>query len=293
MVLFGRKIARKQLEEYATSFPMVVRWVESFTFEHCEAFLTNETDVYFLQFGCFCPKLIAHMRDLGIEIHFINTEQMSRLESVKSNDQNQVSFPFEGAVFAFFHQHYCNSFVDYSLANIQLARRHLPKNTRFTLHCFYPTTNLSSSLLASNPKPFDSIFVGDAKSQHRKTTLACLPNTTIVQTMYGIGKDKLLNQHKILINLHFGPSYAIFEELRCIPALLNKIIVVSEISILDTAHPIYPFIVFVPIEEIPAKVADILANYDTYYNQLFSNREFNELEQHIKEYCSKVNKYQV
>lgn len=275
-VLFGRKIARRQLEDYANSFcECNVRWVDAFDSTQCA--LQDVTEAFFLQCGPMCARLIENLKLLRIVTHIINVEQLSRLNCI---EQDCVPFPFDAFIFQFFDDPFFKSLIDYSLANIHIARKRLRPHVTCTLHTFIPNNIHCNNV----EKKFDVVFVGDATSTYRQTILQALKNVTVLQTLYGRGRDKLVVQHKILINAHYGASYRVLEELRCTPYVLAKTIVVSEDSLVDPKHPICKFIIFVPKDQICDTVQYVLSNYDFFFEMLFQTPLFHTLENDLIAY---------
>tara|TARA_B100000282_G_C31737837_1_gene494488 strand:+ start:2288 stop:4561 length:2274 start_codon:yes stop_codon:yes gene_type:complete len=82
--------------------------------------------------------------------------------------------------------------------------------------------------------------------------------------------QKLYQNTKILINIHQTPHHDTFEEFRCLPALQNGIIVVSEKSPLNHLIPYNDLIIWADYDNIVNKVEEILENYEEYYKQIFS-----------------------
>lgn len=82
--------------------------------------------------------------------------------------------------------------------------------------------------------------------------------------------QKLYQNTKILINIHQTPHHDTFEEFRCLPALQNGIIVVSEKSPLNHLIPYNDLIIWADYDNIVDKVEEILENYEEYYKQIFS-----------------------
>lgn len=89
---------------------------------------------------------------------------------------------------------------------------------------------------------------------------------------YSLESDlNLYKNTKILINIHVTDSHLTFEELRCLPALLCGVLVISEDSPMKEFIPYKDFIIWVPIGEIIEKTKEVLDNYKEYYNKIFIN----------------------
>jgi hypothetical protein len=59
------------------------------------------------------------------------------------------------------------------------------------------------------------------------------------------------------------------EELRLLPALLRGLVIVSEETPLIQHIPFSDFIIWSSVEDLPAKVADAITNYDSYFKKFF------------------------
>lgn len=299
-VLFARSITAPVLAEYANSFTMRVVWVHLYSALNCAQHIHQDvTDVYFMQLG---PgrDLVDYLKQRNITMHLINTEQMSRVVmpqtpvACKHDDcesetcdkkVEEVAFPFDQYVFRYLQgpQPICSSVTDYCVENLNILMTHVSACVDLRLHCFVPESQSTTN--AQN----DIVFVGDASSKHRKQVLKQLRGIRVLERTFGATRDAVLQTYKVLLNIHFGPSYCIFEELRCVPCVLSKVIVVSEDSRLDPKHPIVPFIVFAPHHALAAKANDVLANYDVYFDKLFVKQQtlFEQLPQNIKHYENK------
>ena len=271
-LLFVRKITVPQLGEYADTFSMPVVRVDVYTARCCLSHVTQDTtDVYLMQtgpFGCLAQAL----NDRNINIHLINTEQLTRLEYRASEEDDEVAFPFQEYILRHLQgpNPTCQTVIDYSAENLRLLSRHASVMVSLHLHCFRPRVHLDADDIIV--RDHGSVFVGDANSRHREHVLSAISNVRTMQSVFGAARDAFLRNFKVLVNVHFGRSYSIFEELRCVPCVLEKMIVVSETSRLDPNHPVFKFIVFVEHEQIAAKVAHILANYQLYVDTVYTKQ---------------------
>jgi hypothetical protein len=87
----------------------------------------------------------------------------------------------------------------------------------------------------------------------------------------------LLIDTKILINIHQSEYENTFEEIRVLPALMNKVLVISEISPLNEIVPYNPLIIWATYENIIEKTKEVLQNYEEYFNKIFTNENINLL----------------
>jgi hypothetical protein len=89
---------------------------------------------------------------------------------------------------------------------------------------------------------------------------------------------------KILVNVHQTDFHHSFEEFRCLPALLCRVIIISERPPLWETIPFHSFIIWCSYEEIADTVEYVLANYDSVYEEMFVNRadEFLSLHKQLR-----------
>lgn len=77
---------------------------------------------------------------------------------------------------------------------------------------------------------------------------------------------------KILINIHQTNEHHTFEELRCLPALLSGVIVISESSPLNNLIPYNELIIWSSYDDIIETCIKVMNNYDEYYSNIFNNK---------------------
>ena len=298
-VLFARRITAPQLCEYANSFDMKLHWVQIYSTHYCAEYISDSIrDVYFMQLGPFAD-FVDFLRKRNITMHLINTEQLTRVvipdeivsdEEEKEYLQNQVPFPFQDYIFHYLQgpNPICVSVTDYSFANLEILKQKISVCVTRKLHCFMPL--VAQQRTTTGDKGI--VFVGDAGSSYRKDILKQIPNVRILTHQFGPRRDGILQTYRILINIHYAASYLVFEELRCLPCILSKIIVVSETSKLDQRHPICKFIVFAPRDALAKTARDINDNYQTWFHKLFVEQKdlFDTLKTDIVAYQNNVTK---
>ena len=94
---------------------------------------------------------------------------------------------------------------------------------------------------------------------------------------FGDELKTLLENTKILINIHRSDYENTFEEIRVLPALQQKVLVVSEISPLTELVPFNPLIIWATYDNIIEKTKEVLENYEEYFNKIFTNENINLL----------------
>jgi hypothetical protein len=83
--------------------------------------------------------------------------------------------------------------------------------------------------------------------------------------------ENLYRDTKVIINIHQTPHHDTFEELRCLPALQNGVIIVAEKSPLNHLIPYNDLIIWCEYDDIINKVKDVLDNYEEYHSKIFTN----------------------
>ena len=82
----------------------------------------------------------------------------------------------------------------------------------------------------------------------------------------------LYKTSKILVNIHQTDHHHTLEEYRIVPALLYGCIIISEYVPLIDSIPFHSFILFTSFDNITAVMKDVIQNYDTYWENIFGKR---------------------
>ncbi len=172
--------------------------------------------------------------------------------------------------------------LDYSLPNLYnvrtcsyydyMSKKHLyiAPNLYDNLHIEHKNRNINSLTTFLNVFGKRKAFLNNIKKNNLKHSNInnCFKKTEI---------QKLYQNTKILINIHRRYDAHSFEELRCLPALQNGAIVVSEKSPLTNLLPYNKLIIWEDYDNIIDKVKHILNNYDKYYKHIFCEKNINIL----------------
>lgn len=172
--------------------------------------------------------------------------------------------------------------LDYSLPNLYnvrtclhyeyMSKKHLyiAPNLYDHLHIQHKNRNINSLTTFLNVFGKRKAFLKNIKNNNLKHSNInnCFKKTEI---------QKLYQNTKILINIHRRYEAHSFEELRCLPALQNGAIVVSEKSPLTNLLPYNKLIIWEDYDNIIDKVKEILNNYEKYYKQIFCEKNINVL----------------
>ena len=172
-------------------------------------------------------------------------------------------------------KNYRVSVIDYSMENIILLRKHLP-NTKF-IHLPFP-------LFMKPLTPKKHAVVSLMSSPHRVSACRRLGvPVTNFNGRWGPARDQLIRDSKVLVNVHFKPGdYGIFESIRCYHALEMRTLVISEPSVSQNNVLLKDYIIFAPVGQMAAKLKDVLANYQTYYDKYFSQERIVELQERME-----------
>jgi hypothetical protein len=138
----------------------------------------------------------------------------------------------------------------------------------------YPTDISRSSIGRS----LDIITLfGNPEEPRRKALLQALKKKNPdSQNIRGHFSDirSIYESTKILVNVRQTEHHDTLEELRVLPALLCGAIVVSEDVPLREQVPYHRFVLWAPMEDIPAMVQKVRADYASYFHDIFQTGEF-------------------
>jgi len=88
---------------------------------------------------------------------------------------------------------------------------------------------------------------------------------------------ELLSRTRILINVHRIEQLQTFEEIRVLPALMSRVIVISEISPFIENILYRDLIIWCEYDSLVSKTHEVIENYDFYYNSIYSQDNINLL----------------
>jgi hypothetical protein len=197
-------------------------------------------------------------------IYFINTEQLSKSEWVEriSNYPPNIKI------------------IDYSLTNIQYLE---PYRTPI----YYLPYTVNSQEIMDFPKIYDICTVMGCLGNYRSHILNQLIEKNIkytsIEDKYGMERDEILFQHKILLNIHFNERFEVFEEMRCNRCILNKMIVITQKSKTiengGAFQKLRNHMIECEYDELVDTVIDVSNRYEEYYHKLFDNFNLKEITQ--------------
>ena len=144
----------------------------------------------------------------------------------------------------------------------------------------YISPSIYKSVTTSTDQKTNIITLFLSETPRRQTIiteLSKLDNYINRNDCYDKDLFDLLLQSKILINIHRSDDENTFEELRVLPALMNRVLVISEISPLTELIPYNPLIIWATYENIVEKTKEVLEHYDEYVNKIFTSENINIL----------------
>jgi len=207
------------------------------------------------------PFNIPH--DIIKQCYLINTEQLSIKEKY-----NNISKYFNKI-----------TIIDYSLGNLEYIKDN---------KSIYLPYQINNDEIYNYEKIYNCCMINSSKSIKRtrmiteiNKKLTFINNSVNIISGFGLERDLSLFRHKILINIHFSNDYNVFEQFRCNRCIFNKIIVITE-KFSDPAYELQDYMIICNYEEIPAKVLEVLQNYEYYYKKIFENFNIEDIEKKYK-----------
>ena len=173
--------------------------------------------------------------------------------------------------------------IDYSNPNIINVRDSEMFPSFSSKHIYIPPLLYKNIYINTNNRKIQSLTtIIDTNQVRRKILLeniskSELSHTNINNCFDKIKLQKLYQNTKVLINIHQTPHHNTFEELRCLPALQNGVIVVSEKSPLSDSVPYNELIIWTDYDNIINKTKEVLENYEEYHKNLFSKKNIDIL----------------
>lgn len=172
--------------------------------------------------------------------------------------------------------------IDYSKPNIRnvaisgLYNDYLKKLTYISPAVYKSVTNYKDEKKTNIITLFSDINPSP-KRQSKITELSQIDGYVNRYDCYNKELVDLLLDTKILVNVHQSDYENTFEEIRVLPALMNKVIVISEISPLTETIPYGTMIIWATYDNIIEKTKEVLQNYDEYFNKIFTSENINLL----------------
>ena len=178
---------------------------------------------------------------------------------------------------------FCDIILDYSLPNIYNAKtcdlfKNLSNKHIYISPCIYQNiyTNMKNrninsltTFINTNEPRRKKLLENIKKSNlHHNNVNNCFDKTEL---------QKLYQNTKVIINIHQTEHHDTFEELRCLPALQNGVIVVAEKSPLNNLIPYNDLIIWSDYDNIIEKTKEVLNNFEKYHSLIFTKKNIDIL----------------
>lgn len=171
-------------------------------------------------------------------------------------------------------------YIDYSIGNAKIAQKLYPERKIYVL-----PYNLNYNEISDKQKT-KNICIINPESQYRLNLIKTMQNAgSNIDIVKGFGKerDDTLFKYKILLNISFlKDKYKIMETIRCDRCIYNKMIIISDIKDDSEDYYLKDHIIYTEPEKIYEVLCDVNNNYDKYYDKLFGNFNYEEIDNKIK-----------
>lgn len=178
-------------------------------------------------------------------------------------------------IYRFQHLNSSDIIIDYSNPNIVNVKQCGMFSNFSNKHIYVAPTLYENLYINTDNRNIQSLttFI-DINEPKRKKLLENISKSNLSHSNINNCFDKtkleeIFQNTKVLINIHQTPHHDTFEELRCLPALQNGIIVVSENSPLNHLIPYNNLIIWTDYENIINKTKEVLENYKAYHKKIF------------------------
>lgn len=178
----------------------------------------------------------------------------------------------------------CDIIIDYSNLNIQNVKgvseyKSFTDKHVYVAPCVYDTIHVDT-----NNRDIQCLtLIIDTTQPRRKQLLNNIKETSLehvnIKNCYGEQLQQMYRRTKILANIHQTPHHDTFEELRCLPAIQNGVLVVSEPSPLKELIPYSNLIIWAEYDNIVDKIIDVYKHYKQYHEQIYTQENIQLLEE--------------
>jgi hypothetical protein len=219
-------------------------------------FLTNNDIPYSVNFGC--PEI---SKDINLDFQYEHT--------IIKKDEDKCTCKI--------HRYYSliknNSIFEYSNANINHIKSFKKSDQYLNICHYYPpllynVTNsmdrVKNCLTIHSPSPRrDNI--------HQKINMDYYHQVGIGDIYSKKDIKNVMDNYKLLVNIHQIETNLTLEELRVLPALMTGILIISEDVPYKEHIPYSKHIIFSPYDEIVETIKNVLNNYDFFREKYLYN----------------------
>lgn len=170
------------------------------------------------------------------------------------------------------------SIIDYSSSNLKYYDVKYKK--------YYLPYQINYNEIYNINKERDICLIGtvDSIPFNRQNIINILKKNFNIDIVSGFNKirDAELFKYKIILNIgYYDNNCRVMETFRCDRCVYNKMIVISDMKDDIENYYLKDYVIFTEYNNIPDKVIEVINNYDEYYNKLFSNFNFKEIEDNL------------
>ncbi len=207
-----------------------------------------------------------------IKIIFINTEQATLANTITTIVNIAEMFKSHN------NPNVVCAFADYSQQNIKIIKPYLDKYNLNIYHIPYQYNKTEINKLKEfkkAEKKYTCVTCG-TKTYHRSSLYNQIKKKHIfIQNISGFDeiRDREIARSDVLLNIHCGYLYNIFESIRCDRWIFAGHFILSENSSDDESYDLKDFITFRKSEEIPQQICSILDNEYVNYIATFENKK--------------------
>lgn len=183
----------------------------------------------------------------------------------------------------FQHLNSSDIIIDYSNPNIFNVKQSDLFSDFSNKHIYVAPSLYENLYINNNNRNIQSLttFI-NINEPRRKKLLENINNSNLTHSNINncfdkIKLQKLYQNTKVLINIHQTPHHDTFEELRCLPALQNGVIVVSETSPLSHLVPYNELIIWTDYDNIINKTKEVLEKYEEFHKEIFKKENMDIL----------------
>lgn len=169
--------------------------------------------------------------------------------------------------------------IDYSNPNIANVKESGLFSDFSNKHIYVAPFLYKNLYINTNNRKIQSLttFINIKNNPRRIKLLENISKTSLIHSNISdcfnkTSLQKLFQNTKVLINIHQTLHHDTFEELRCLPALQNGVIVVSEKSPLSHLIPYNELIIWTDYDNIINKTKEVLESYEEYHKNIFSKK---------------------
>lgn len=268
--IFGSDIEYQYFSDYAQSITKHAKCIIIITKEYndCLKHIMSKDD-YYLFLQKFPNKFDPDKYKEYKNIYLINTEQINAY-IWKQYIENIIKLPI--------------NLMDYSYENSCLIQKQYNKKS------IYLPYQVNKDEIYNFPKIYDVAMIGYLTPRREKELNDISKLNIPINFIKGWNqeRDQKLLKHKILVNIHAWDDCEIFEEMRCVRCILNKIIIITEKSLNLKNHPLYKYMIECNYKDIPEITQIVLKNYDRIYEQLFANFDLEKWNTYFHQYIENI-----